>query len=47
VQAEGPYVIALDPQLTEDLVQEGLAREVVNRCNVSARRRYEYTTRMN
>jgi isoleucyl-tRNA synthetase len=31
VQADGPYVVALDPRLTPDLVQEGLAREVVNR----------------
>ena len=31
VQADGPYVVALDPELSDDLVQEGLAREVVNR----------------
>src|SRR5207237_433386 len=31
VQADGPYVVALDPALSDDLVQEGLAREVVNR----------------
>jgi len=27
VQADGPYVVALDPALSDDLVQEGLARE--------------------
>src|SRR5256885_2910670 len=31
VQADGPYVAAVDPRLTADLVQEGLARELVNR----------------
>jgi isoleucyl-tRNA synthetase len=31
VEADGPYVVALDPRLTDDLVQEGLSREVVNR----------------
>jgi isoleucyl-tRNA synthetase len=30
VQSDGPYVVALDPALTPDLVQEGLAREVVH-----------------
>jgi isoleucyl-tRNA synthetase len=30
VQSEGPYVVALDPHLTPDLVQEGVAREVVH-----------------
>jgi isoleucyl-tRNA synthetase len=47
VQADGPYVIALDPQLTEDLVQEGLAREVVNRVQrLRKEAGYEYTTRI-
>jgi isoleucyl-tRNA synthetase len=30
VQSDGPYVVALDPHLTPDLVQEGVAREVVH-----------------
>jgi isoleucyl-tRNA synthetase len=47
VQSDGPYVVALDPHLTSDLVQEGLAREVVNR--VQGLRKdagYEFTTRI-
>jgi isoleucyl-tRNA synthetase len=47
VQADGPYVIALDPTLTEDLIQEGLAREVVNRVQrLRKEAGYEYTTRI-
>jgi len=47
VQAEGPYVVALDPELTDDLVQEGLAREVVNRVQrLRKEAGYEYTTRI-
>jgi len=47
IQADGPYVVALDPQLTEDLVQEGLAREVVNRVQRLRREAgYDYTTRI-
>ncbi|HEV8265642.1 MAG TPA: isoleucine--tRNA ligase [Gemmatimonadales bacterium] len=47
VQADGPYVIALDPQLTLDLIQEGLAREVVNRVQrLRKEAGYEYTTRI-
>ena len=47
VQADGPYVVALDPQLTDDLVQEGLAREVVNRVQrLRKEAGYEYTTRI-
>ena len=47
VQADGPYVVALDPELNEDLVQEGLAREVVNRVQRLRREAgYEYTTRI-
>jgi len=47
VQADGPYVVALDPELTEDLVQEGLAREVVNRVQrLRKEAGYEYTTRI-
>src|SRR2546422_9798757 len=47
VQADGPYVVALDPALSEDLVQEGLAREVVNRVQrLRKEAGYEYTTRI-
>ncbi|HEY3935044.1 MAG TPA: class I tRNA ligase family protein, partial [Gemmatimonadales bacterium] len=31
VASDGPFVVALDPELTPPLVQEGLARELVNR----------------
>jgi isoleucyl-tRNA synthetase len=47
VQADGPYVVALDPVLTPDLVQEGLAREVVNRVQrLRKEAEYHYTTRI-
>ncbi len=47
VQADGPYVVALDPTLTEDLVQEGLARELVNRVQrLRKEADYEYTARI-
>jgi isoleucyl-tRNA synthetase len=47
VQADGPYVVALDPTLSDDLVQEGLAREVVNRVQrLRKEAGYEYTTRI-
>jgi isoleucyl-tRNA synthetase len=47
VQVDGPYVVALDPVLTPDLVQEGLAREVVNRVQrLRKEADYEYTTRI-
>src|SRR5213592_4013736 len=47
VQADGPYVVALDPALNDDLVQEGLAREVVNRVQrLRKEAGYEYTTRI-
>jgi len=47
VQADGPYVVALDPRLTADLVQEGLAREVVNRVQRLRREAgYDFTTRI-
>ncbi len=47
VQADGPYVVALDPVLTPDLEQEGLAREVVNRVQrLRKEADYEYTTRI-
>jgi len=47
VQAQGPYVVALDPQLTPDLEREGLAREVVNRVQrLRKEADFEYTTRI-
>jgi len=47
VQAEGPYVVALDPVLTPDLIEEGLAREVVNRVQrLRKDADFEYTTRI-
>ena len=47
VQADGPYVVALDPELNDDLLQEGLAREVVNRVQrLRKEAGYEYTTRI-
>ncbi|MDP3910692.1 MAG: isoleucine--tRNA ligase [Gemmatimonadales bacterium] len=47
VQSDGPYVVALDPALSQDLVQEGLAREVVNRVQrLRKEAGYEYTTRI-
>ena len=47
VQADGPYVVALDPTLSDDLIQEGLAREVVNRVQrLRKEAGYEYTTRI-
>ena len=40
-------MVALDPRLTEDLVQEGLAREVVNRVQrLRKDAGYDYTTRI-
>jgi isoleucyl-tRNA synthetase len=47
VQADGPFVVALDPALTDDLVREGLAREVVNRVQrLRKEADYEYTARI-
>jgi len=47
VQADGPYVVALDPVLTPELKQEGFAREVVNRVQrLRKDAGYEYTTRV-
>jgi isoleucyl-tRNA synthetase len=47
VQADGPYVVALDPTLSGELVQEGLAREVVNRVQrLRKEADYDYTTRI-
>jgi isoleucyl-tRNA synthetase len=47
VQSAGSYVVALDPSLTDELRQEGLAREVVNRVQrLRKDAGYEYTTRI-
>src|SRR5437016_6020589 len=47
VQADGPYVAAVDPRLTADLIQEGLARELVNRVQrLRKDAGYQYTTRI-
>ena len=47
VQSDGPFVVALDPHLTPDLEQEGIAREVVNRVQrLRKDAGYEYTTRI-
>src|SRR5467141_2330880 len=47
VQADGPYGAAVDPRLTDDLIQEGLARELVNRVQrLRKEAGYEYTTRI-
>ncbi len=47
VQADGPYVAAVDPRLSDDLIQEGLARELVNRVQrLRKEAGYEYTTRI-
>ncbi|HKW41747.1 MAG TPA: isoleucine--tRNA ligase [Gemmatimonadales bacterium] len=47
VQSDGPYVAAVDPRLSEDLIQEGLARELVNRVQrLRKEAGYEYTTRI-
>ncbi|PYP95592.1 MAG: isoleucine--tRNA ligase [Gemmatimonadetes bacterium] len=47
VQSDGPYVVAVDPRLTADLIQEGLARELVNRVQrLRKEAGYEYTTRI-
>jgi isoleucyl-tRNA synthetase len=47
VVADGPYVVALDPTVTPDLEQEGLAREVVNRVQrLRKEADYDYTMRI-
>ena len=47
VVADGPFVVALDPVVTPDLEQEGLAREVVNRVQrLRKEADFEYTTRI-
>ena len=47
VQSEGSYVVALDPVLTTELRQEGLARELVNRIQrLRKDAGYDYTARI-
>ena len=47
VQADGPFVVALDPALSDALRQEGLAREVVNRVQrLRKEAGYDYATRI-
>ena len=47
VQSEGAFVVALDPTLTDDLRQEGLARELVNRVQRMRKEAgLEYTDRI-
>jgi isoleucyl-tRNA synthetase len=47
VQSHGPYVVALDPELSEPLRREGLAREVVNRVQrIRKEAGYVYTDRI-
>jgi isoleucyl-tRNA synthetase len=47
VQSSGPFVVALDPYLDDELRREGLAREVVSRIQRLRREAgYEYTTRV-
>src|SRR5690606_29261791 len=47
VQSAGPFVVALDPHLTGDLLAEGIAREVVNRVQrLRKDAGYDYTTRI-
>jgi isoleucyl-tRNA synthetase len=47
VQSTGGFVVAVDPHLTPELVQDGLAREVVNRVQrLRKEAGYEYTTRI-
>jgi isoleucyl-tRNA synthetase len=47
VRSDGPLVAALDPQLTPELRQEGVARELVNRVQrLRKDAGYEYTTRV-
>lgn len=47
VQAQGPLVAALDPTVTDELKQEGLARELVNRIQrLRKEAGYDYATRI-
>jgi isoleucyl-tRNA synthetase len=47
VQTEGSLVVALNPELSADLRQEGIARELVNRVQrLRKEAGYDYTTRI-
>ncbi len=47
VESEGPLVVALDPTLTDELRDEGVAREVVNRIQrLRKEADYDYNTRI-
>ncbi|MFQ6044858.1 MAG: isoleucine--tRNA ligase [Gemmatimonadales bacterium] len=47
VASQGPLVAALDPELTPELVQEGMAREIVNRVQrLRKEAGYDYNTRI-
>ena len=47
VASDGPFVVALDPRLTDDLRREGTAREVVNRIQrLRKEAGYVYTDRI-
>jgi isoleucyl-tRNA synthetase len=48
VKSDGPFVVALDPALDDELKSEGFAREVVSRVQrLRKEAGYEYTTRIN
>lgn len=47
VQSGGPFVAALDPELSDELRREGMAREVVHRVQrLRKEAGYDYTTRI-
>ena len=47
VQSDGPFVVAVDPSLDDELRAEGIARELVNRVQrVRKDAGYEFTTRI-
>ncbi len=47
VASDGPYVVALDPALTPELVRDGLAREIVSRAQrLRKEAGYEVDTRI-
>jgi isoleucyl-tRNA synthetase len=47
VRADGPFVVALDPALTDELRREGLARELINRVQrLRKEAGYDYNTRI-
>ncbi len=47
VQSDGPFVVAIDPTITDDLAEEGLSRELINRIQrLRKDAGYDYTTRI-